>query len=41
VDVYRCSTLAYAVLLYLPKQDRFVHPTGGWAVLAGMAAWTG
>jgi len=41
VDVFRCSTLVYAFLLYLPKQDRFVHPLGGWAVLIAMAAWTG
>jgi hypothetical protein len=41
VDVFRCATPVYAFLLYLPKQDRFVHPFGGWAVLIAMAAWTG
>ncbi len=40
VDVFRIAALVYAVGLYVAAQDEYVHPWGGWAVLAVLAGWT-
>jgi signal transduction histidine kinase len=41
VAVYRCLALVYAAVLIAMNFDGYAHPSGGWAVLAVMAAWTG
>ncbi|RKS74626.1 signal transduction histidine kinase [Actinomadura pelletieri DSM 43383] len=38
--VYRVLTLGYAAVLIVMNVDGYARPAGGWAVLAGMAAWT-
>jgi signal transduction histidine kinase len=40
VDVFRIAALAYAIGLYVPAQDSYLHRWGAWAVLAVLAGWT-
>jgi signal transduction histidine kinase len=40
VDVYRGSTLVYAIVLFVPVRSEYRHPWGAAAVLAVMALWT-
>ena len=39
--VLRLLLLAHAIVLNVYRRDNFVHPVGGAACLAAMAAWTG
>ena len=38
--VFRALGLGYAVVVYILRHDEYLHPAGGWLVLAGMAVWT-
>ena len=38
--VFRALGLGYAVVVYALRHDEYLHPAGGWLVLAGMAVWT-
>jgi signal transduction histidine kinase len=38
--VFRALGLGYAVVIYILRQDEYLHPVGGWLVLALMAVWT-
>jgi signal transduction histidine kinase len=38
--VFRTLGLGYAFVIYAMRHDEYVHPVGGWLVLAGMALWT-
>jgi signal transduction histidine kinase len=38
--VFRALGLGYAVVVYVLRHDEYLHPVGGWLVLAGMAGWT-
>jgi signal transduction histidine kinase len=38
--VFRALGLGYAVIVYVLRHDEYLHPTGGWLVLAGMTVWT-
>jgi signal transduction histidine kinase len=38
--VFRALGLGYAVILFSLRQDEYLHPVGGWLVLATMAVWT-
>src|SRR5512139_3881684 len=40
VAVFRVASLVYAALLIVRNHDDYLHPAGGWTVLAVMAAWT-
>jgi signal transduction histidine kinase len=40
VAVYRIVTLIYAAALIIRDHDEYLHPAGGFLVLAIMAAWT-
>jgi signal transduction histidine kinase len=38
--VFRALGLGYAVVVYVVRYDEYLHPLGGWLVLAGMTVWT-
>lgn len=38
--VFRALGLGYAVVVYVLRHDEYLHPVGGWLVLAAMAGWT-
>src|SRR4051794_26445523 len=38
--VFRALGLGYAVVVYALRLDEYLHPVGGWLVLAAMAVWT-
>src|SRR5258708_40183836 len=40
IAVFRCASLAWAVILLLARPDDYAHWGWAWVVLAGMAAWT-
>ncbi|MGH3341686.1 MAG: MacS family sensor histidine kinase [Carbonactinosporaceae bacterium] len=40
LGVYRVLALGYVIVLYAPSAGDYLHPVGGAAVLAAMAAWT-
>ncbi|MGH3328085.1 MAG: MacS family sensor histidine kinase [Streptomycetales bacterium] len=40
LSVYRVLALGYVIVLYAPSAGDYLHPVGGAAVLALMAAWT-
>ena len=40
IAVYRLAALLYAVGSMLAFTDTYARPALGWAVLAGMTAWT-
>src|SRR5262245_3723597 len=41
VAVYRIGALSYAIFLTVRSYQTYVNPALGWAVIAGMAIWTG
>lgn len=38
--VFRTLGLGYAVVVYVLRHDEYLHPVGGWLVIAAMAVWT-
>ena len=38
--VFRALGLGYAVVIYALRHDEYLHPVGGWLVLALMTVWT-